>query len=98
MRWFQKAENPTVATPGEQVKAEAQQGSFTDFSRSAYALRQSLDPLHGEELMAFNWVMDQMEREHPDLSRSEQIEQAFVEGWFEHGVRGELRVSREMPT
>ena len=99
LSWFQKAKAIPAPAEGDAVDpaTAAMQGSYTDHHESAYAIRQKIAPLHGDELEAFDWVLDKLAKENPKARQSELIDLGFDEGWFVEGKRGELRVSQEAP-
>jgi len=95
--WFEKAEKNKLQQVTDDQNA-SMQGSYVDHDFTPYQLRQSLEPLHGEELEAFNWVIAKMEKDHPGLdSLKDLIDAAFDAGWFTYGDQGELRVVNEAP-
>ena len=95
---FKSKEEPKLPPPQDEG-AEQQQGGYTDHAQSAYSLRQSTEPLHGEELEAFEWVINHMAEKYPQLaeSQSKLIDKAMDENWFFTGDEGELRVTEESP-
>lgn len=98
--WFQKAKTKPEKKV-DQIQDDDNsrlQGSYTDHNMSPYQLRQQIAPLYGEELKAFNWVIAKMEKDHPDLTRLDDlIEAGFDDRWFVLGDQGELRVTQEEP-
>jgi hypothetical protein len=99
--WFTKA----AKTKAEEVVDKASsdkniniQGSYTDHHMTPYQLREQIEPMYGEELKAFHWVIAKMEKDHPDLTRLDDlIDAAFDDRWFILGEEGELRVTQEAP-
>jgi len=97
--WFRKANPKSRAEPSVDEQTADMQGKYTDYHDSAYSLRQSIAPLHGEELEAFEWVLNKMAEDHPESahSQAELIERGFDDRWFIYGKQGELRVTQEPP-
>lgn len=79
--------------------SEVSQGAYTDHGQSAYSLRMATEPFFGEELEAFEWVMNHLAEKYPDLadSQTKLIDKALDEGWMFTGDEGELRVTEEAP-
>lgn len=96
--WFQKAKKAQVPQVNADQESLDVHGKYTDHCRSAYDLRMQIAPLHGDELEAFDWILNKMEKDHPEArSQSDLIDFAFDDGWFVEGKRGELRVVEEPP-
>lgn len=99
-QWFVKAVDE-VRDPEQSAfekRAASMQGKYTDHQASPYSVRQQIEPLHGPELEAFDFVIEKMAEAHPEAQKqSDLIDFAFDEGFFIVGPSGELRVSKEYP-
>ncbi len=78
-------------------KMNQEQGGHTDHAMSPYQARQAQEPMHGDELEAFEWIMAKMEKEAPELSYADQIDRASDLQWLYVDKKGLLRVSEERP-
>ena len=75
------------------------QGSYTDYSDStgagAYLQRMTYSPFYGDELEAFESIMDKYMKR--GKKQSDAIEDAIDDGWLEIDKEGMLRVADEEP-
>lgn len=100
--WFQKAQKPKdkieemAGDVTDQMNADIQ-GGYTDHHQSPYSKRMQMDPLHGEELEAFEYAIKKLDRQYKDSSFKDLIEYGFDDGWFTTDKEGMLRVSEEAP-
>lgn len=71
------------------------QGSYTDHHISPYQKRFQLDPMHGEELEAFESALDDLSKEYKTHKMKDLIEYGIDDGMFEVDKKGMLRMSQE---
>lgn len=100
LRWFEKAQKPVGnqgpdPEPTGNNSSASTQGNYTDHQEDPLKVRQQLSPMHGEEMEAFKYCLGKLDEMFPDHSFKDTVQEGFSLGWFEVGVHGELRVSRE---
>lgn len=72
------------------------QGSYTDHTpKSPYLQRMTYEPFYGDELEAFEMIVDKYQKKN--MKMSEAIEEAIEDGWLFVDQQGMLRVSEEEP-
>ena len=96
LQWFQKAQKQV--DDAENASA-IKQGNYTDHVDSPYSMRHRLDPMGYDEMDAFDWVINLMDKEHPDARgrQSDLMDYAIDRGWFYVDPQGMLRVAEKAP-
>lgn len=98
LNWFKKAQKIKVPDDARNPSA-VQQGNYTDHVQEPYSKRMQFAPISGDELEAFEWIMNRLDNEHPEAGHKQSalMDWGLDEGWFFVDKEGMLRVTQEPP-